>query len=445
MNRASLSKYLEKFFWMYMFINPALDLLNGMFFYYVLGINTLDVEFALPSLTPSLVVRMLVLLVFGIYLLIVWDKKAILTLIPIGVVLCLSVLSEFLFLGDVALFADVQYITRFAYNIILLFVYARVFRGVWSNSSREELFSNLDVLISYTITLLALTILICYLLGIGYYTYGDPQGFRGNRGFFYAGNDVTAVLLVLTPISAARFMQMKNKKFNLKTLVNLMPSALAANALMIIGTKTAFIAIAATYALLLIYAIVIALKKHETELLIGFFGAFGAVAGTFFVLMIFSGMDLLPAILASFLAPFEKAELDGMQIWTSGREIKLGRHLEMFREGGPLVWLLGMGRGSQEHILEMDVFEVVFYYGALGVVGMLWIYAKAGLDFVKGLFKNFDVIGFALLISVGMCTGYLVMAGHILFSVTSGFYYIFAIIYSRIHFAKGPEDIRLLK
>jgi hypothetical protein len=33
------------------------------------------------------------------------------------------------------------------------------------------------------------------------------------------------------------------------------------------------------------------------------------------------------------------------------------------------------------------------------------------------------------------------MAGHILFSVTSGFYYIFTIVYSRVYFADGPKDI----
>ena len=443
MNRVSLPKYLEKFFWIYMFINPLLDLLNGIYFYFVLGISTLDVEFAMPSITPSLLVRMVVLLVFALYLLITWDKKAILTLLPIGVVFLLSVLSEFLYLGQVALFTDIQYITRFAYNIVLLFVYARVFQGVWT--SKDELLDKLDVLIAYTISLLSLTILICYLLNIGYYTYGDPQGFRGNRGFFYAGNDVTAVLLVLTPISMARFMRMEKAGFNFKTFAFLLPSAFATNALMIIGTKTAFIAIAATYALLLVYAIIAALRRQGTKLLIRFLCAFGAMAGTFFVLMIFSGMDLLPEILRSFLAPFERADIDETQFWASGREIKLGEHLAMFREGGILVWLLGMGRGSQEHILEMDIFEVVFYYGIAGVAAMLWIYLAAGISFLKNLFKNFDILGFALLISVGMCTGYLAAAGHILFSVTSGFYYIFAILYSRIHFAKSPDEIRLLK
>ena len=443
MNKVSLPKYLEKFFWLYMFISPVLDLLNGMFFYFVMGINTLDVEFAMPSVTPSLVVRMLVLLVFALYLLVVWDKKAILTLVPIGAVFALSVLSEYMFLGQVALFTDIQYITRFAYNIILLFVYARVFQGRWT--TKEELIDKLDLVASWTITLLSVTILICYLLGIGYYTYGDPQGFRGNRGFFYAGNDVTAVLLVLTPLSMAKFMRMDKRGLGAKALLYLLPSAFATNALMIIGTKTAFIAIAATFALLLIYAAVIAIMKRGNGLLIGFAGLFGGTAGVFFVLMIFSGLDLLPTILASFWAPFMKAEKDGMQVWTSGREIKLGIHLEMFRKGGPLVWLFGMGRGSQEHILEMDVFEVVFYYGVLGVGAMLWIYVKAGIDFIRSLFKNFDVVGFALLVSVGMCTGYLVMAGHILFSVTSGFYYIFAIMYSRVWFAKESGDIRLLK
>ena len=50
---------------------------------------------------------------------------------------------------------------------------------------------------------------------------------------------------------------------------------------------------------------------------------------------------------------------------------------------------------------------------------------------------------FALLIGLGLAVGYLIIAGHVLFSVTSGFYLSFTIIYSRVYFADRPEEILL--
>ena len=104
-------------------------------------------------------------------------------------------------------------------------------------------------------------------------------------------------------------------------------------------------------------------------------------------------------------------------------------------------YLFGMGRGSQAMIVEMDIFEIFLYYGLFGACAMLWIYCTLGFQFVVNFFKKFDLTAFALMLSLVMTTGYLVMAGHVLFSVTAGFYYSFTIIYSRVYIAKEKQEL----
>ena len=65
-----LTGTMEKIFWIYLFINPILDIVNGFFISNTMEVGILDVEFVTTlGVTPSLVIRMLFLLVFVLYLL----------------------------------------------------------------------------------------------------------------------------------------------------------------------------------------------------------------------------------------------------------------------------------------------------------------------------------------------------------------------------------------
>ena len=124
----------------------------------------------------------------------------------------------------------------------------------------------------------------------------------------------------------------------------------------------------------------------------------------------------------------------------SGRSDKFASQFDLFRDGGPLTWLFGIGRSTVDNIIEMDIFEVIIYYGVVGAAAMLWLYVWLAVSFIKSLLKQFDIISFALFIGLGMSCGYLVLAGHVLFSVTSGQYFVLAIAFSRLYFAPSAED-----
>jgi hypothetical protein len=74
---------------------------------------------------------------------------------------------------------------------------------------------------------------------------------------------------------------------------------------------------------------------------------------------------------------------------------------------------------------------------------MLWLYAVVGFRFIAGVIGRLDIMGCALVLALALSTGYLIMAGHILFSVTSGFYYCFTIVYSRVYLADAASDVPL--
>ena len=157
---------LEHFFWVFLFINPFLDILNGVYLNLIQRVGVLDVENAVIGITPTLVLRMLLLVVFAVYVLCGRDRRDILTAAGIAAALVLSMISEYRFTGKLGYFVDLQYMARFAFNIVLFMVYSRVLAG--RGWSREELLARLDRLIRYTLFVLTVSILVSSVLGLGY-------------------------------------------------------------------------------------------------------------------------------------------------------------------------------------------------------------------------------------------------------------------------------------
>ena len=90
---------LERFFWMYLWINPVIDIVNGLFIAmlsYNFRAHTNEGGFAL---TPALLIRMCVLLLFVIYIFAIKDYKSVKIALPMGGAFILSVASEFINFG----------------------------------------------------------------------------------------------------------------------------------------------------------------------------------------------------------------------------------------------------------------------------------------------------------------------------------------------------------
>jgi hypothetical protein len=424
-------KNLENFFWMFLIINPILDILNGLYIYYLDETYGYIYEEASLSMTPTLVFRMCVLVLFILYVIRLRDKKSILCALPIGVAWAMSVVSELFFSSaSVALFTDVQYIAKFCYNIGVVFAYTLLFRR--STLSHKELMDKINHLLCYTLMALSLAILIPYSYGGGLTTYADRFGYRGARGYFYSGNDITAIFMLLLPVVTCYFMSRKPEDLTRKTRVlYTLASAFTCICLCLIGTKTAFLSVGVTMGVLLAYSVILMLMKKGSApfkrivMII-------VITGVVMVALSLANQSLFNDISESLNTTSQVVERDGtVTAIMSGRQDKLRNAVEQYLHSGIVGKIFGIGRGSQEFVIEMDVFEVFCYYGIFGAIAMLWLYLKLGFSFVFKFFHKVNLMTIGVFLSLLLCSGYLVMAGHVLFSVTSGFYFALMLVYSK--------------
>ncbi len=430
---------LDKILIIYIIVNPLIDFFTGLYIKEFLGITELDISSAVFVSTPSLIIRLAMLAVFGIYMLVHREKVGIMTLIIMGAAFCLSI--AMLMLGGVKLqiSVDIKYFVKYCYNIAMLFAYLALMRNMCRD--KNEFIEKVFFVVKFTCIVCALGIIVPYIFSIGYYTYADRLGLRGCRGYFYSGNDITAIFTILLPLTIAYFLKSSEPVFSKKSLIPILSASLSIIALLLIGTKTAFIAVIGSSALMFLFTL-FAIPKKGTKMLTRALALILVTLVLFALLGCIVGFDrLLFELHSSAEAPSQLAQSEGSEIaLLSGRSYKLHYHVEKFLNGGVLAWLFGIGRSTVTSIIEMELFEVFIYYGLVGALAMLWLYVWLAVEFIKAFFKNFDIISFALLIGIGMTFGYLTLAGHVLFTVTSGQYFVLAIAFSRLYFAKSAEE-----
>lgn len=433
---------LEKFFWLYLLFNPILDIVNGLYIWMLTrgyGMEALNYRELTNgggmTTTPALVVRMVVLLIMVIYVLMLRDKQAILTALPMGAAWAMSVLSEFLWTGTANISLDVTFFARFAYNVAVAMVYLNVFRN--SELSKDQLIEKIHAYVNGMTIVFSLGILIPYVLRIGYSTYYDRFGARGVRGFYYSGNDITGALMILLPLAIAYFLFIPHRKFTKGRMLfySLGPS-MSIICLMLIGTKTALLAMVGEAAVMVVFALVMAVRG-EREMLrrVAILAVITVIVGFVFnalsALLNGAGRGLFDLLGQSLDGIRDAAEEEGGSL-ISGRWNKLAATFAAFKAAGPIAWLFGVGRGSQGHIIEMDLFDVGLMYGLFGFVTMTQMYLRYGVQFLMNMVRSFNVLVFGAFISLGITVGYLIVAGHILFTVTSGFFFAFVLIYARL-------------
>ena len=465
-----VKKNMEKAFWLLLTLSPALDIINGIWAYLLSGgkggmLSSLNIK-DLPTLSPSLTVRLVFLVMMTVYVFLLKKKRSILMFVAIGGTWVLTVGYEILRGVEFSFMADLQYIVRFCYCLLVLVAYSAMLKE--DGRSQAEIKAAVDKVLCLSLLVLGIGVLLPYLLGMGFYTYADPLGYRGSRGFFYAGNDITAVMMLVLPVVLAGWMEQKNWKKPGYGWIQALACAFCFDSMLIIGTKTAFLAAGVTAAAMGGYALVRALTKKQWDMLVRL--VIVAVLALAMMVLLTLGTALVQDIKASLakedaprpVAPNQSGSpLDTIKdsisatnkynetagaetVIFSGRTGKLKAVLTQLKEAMPLSLLVGIGRGSQQRIIEMDLFEVVFYYGILGSITMLWLYLTQGVKVILDLFRNFSLYNLAVCVALGLCVGFLALAGHTLFSVTGGFYFAFMIVYARLFCSREGMKAEIL-
>jgi hypothetical protein len=344
---------------------------------------------------------------------------------------------------EFSIIEDMMYIARFAYNVVMLFCWYNILSVL--GYEKEQLLKKLNKLLCWTLIIIGVNVIFGQITGTGHYTYADRFGYRGSMGYYIAGNDITAVLMLVFPLSISAFMHTDktNKK---ERNFYLVASSMTVVTNSLIGTKTSFLALFTTCAVVIVYGTVILVKKKES-LYLKKFGVIilsslilaAVIIGLEFALSKASFMETISQSLRSTGIILRREGLQTALL--SGRQVKLKEAFMQFKEAGPLAWVFGIGRGSQEFVIEMDVLEVLCYYGIFGAVAMLWIYVASGYMLIKNFLKNVNFDTVMAVTAIVLCTGYMLIAGHILFSVTSGYYYTMMFAYADILHIDDIRDL----
>ncbi len=455
---------LEKLFVWYLFANPLFDIINGMFIFFTREFGYNIKSWVFP-ITPTLLVRLAFLGLMGIYILLRRDWKSLAPILLIGAAGVLStVIAVYWMQNGYNTFTDMQYIARFLYNVVALLVYTRSLTSS-GRVKRGEVMEILRRFFTWSSLVVAGSIILCFILSsitstrIGFFSYADRFGYRGASGFYYAANEATAILMLLLPLAVYDFLQITDYK-NRKNWPRLAAPALIVNAMLLIGTKTALLAIILTAVAATIFYLWNSLKNKVR----GFVKPFAILlAGIILLFLLLSLFGMASSLLAS-LRGFEKISTEEpteetldhisdpeqrevlanspwiVRILLSGRQFYLMKTAEAWADGGFPAWVFGVGRSSQTHTIEMDIFEMLFYYGIFGFIVLLMPYVRAWWRLLKSFFTSKPhLLSFCMMLALALTFFYSAIAGHVLFSVTGGFYFVMIMIYA--DFFYRPDSV----
>lgn len=250
--------------------------------------------------------------------------------------------------------------------------------GIIETRSIDRILDNLQVIAP-------LTILVPYIMGLGYSTYSAAEGdLVGYKAFYYATNGISFMLIALFGRAVYRFLSTRSLRGFVLVAIN-------GSALALIGTK-------ATLAMFVI-AFLIAIYCIYGDRFLKMLGAFlllGVVAAIVWIVAEDKIISFLSPILNRW-EYFSTSVYRGgiISALTSGRIDQIAAHWGMLESFGNLgiSLLVGMGDTSSAiRICEMDFFDVFFQFGLIGLL-LLFLFLGFILKraFMAGGNRGFEV------------------------------------------------------
>lgn len=307
------------------------------------------------------------------------------SLSPFGYIIYIAVLFLYYSLYDFSLFSDsFSFISRF---LIIIFLYEYLVILIRKYDISRFIYK----IIKFNFVVLICNILLG-LMGIGYGTYHE----FGSKGFFYAGNETSGVLLTLTPI----VLYIALKKYSVKSIKFLVIILLCLTAAILLGTKSALLGMF----VILLY-IVWKYSKINKIYIISFVGLI--IAGACYYIY-----NYFSFIVERFMFAFEKREMGWMAL-LSGRDVFLAENMEEFYNSNLILNSLGMG--IPQKMIEIDFFDFLYISGYIGasILFLLWI-INIRRSQKKGEIPSLIFFTNILLIGVSF------IAGHIYSSAMAG-------------------------
>lgn len=209
--------------------------------------------------------------------------------------------------------------------------------------------------LSITLGIYALIIIIAYVTNTAFESYQVSK--VGSSGYFYAANEIGAIMAILMPFAFASIF----KKINFKNILYLL---IIITAILIMGTKTPLI----SFIICLIYFVAKLITK-QNALKIGLL--------SLTIILIFSAVITLTPVYKNIIIHAEFLEVDNVMEIIENPELFdhfcLGSRLKFlndntyyFLESSSANKLLGVGYTNHPKLAEMDFNDILYRQGILG-------------------------------------------------------------------------------
>lgn len=406
----------ENIFILYIIIQPIIDL-----------ITSLCVRNISEKLTLGIFIRTIFMMFIMIYVILKVDKKSrwqILVYYSCIAIYCiLFIINCYTKYGFSMIFTQIKGLVKTFYFPIILASLLMLFKN--KKYSIKYKYLNIALL------LYVLPIVICKFFSIGYETY-QHKATLGTVGLFYAGNEIGAIVSLLSPICFAKFI---SEKFN---VLNFLTCIFTVLAMLEIGTKVSSLSIIMLLALALIVSFVKFIK--DKKIYKQFISIFLLVILTIIFIGNTSGgsnLNIKPLIFKNTTSSTKEKKpnthnnisknkvIENPEVLLSGRNKFFKKTLNKYTESSVSDKLVGIGyigpkKGeiAENKLVEIDYFDIFFNHGIIGTLIFMAPLLIAVFIIIKGFFGNFianlnnsDLI--FVLYSIALGFGIALLAGHV--------------------------------
>lgn len=389
-------------------------------------------------ITIGMVYKTLFLIYCLFYLLFIDKKKKVYNYLLIGV-FALSIIINMIVTVDISSIGTIMNklidISKYmCFPIVMMFLYKYMLNG-----NKVSLTT-----LVYSATIYATIMIIAKLFGTQLPTYTSNPDY-GHSGWFYSGNEISALMSMFYPIIIYFTSKYGNK---------LMIYSLAAvtYGLLAIGTKTSFVAITITIISIIIFELVMYLikktKLSKRMLFISFL--LGVV--------VLASSPYSPS-LNFMIERFENAknnvdmnepDSDKVMLQTfvfNGREKNVADQSEQFKNAPLKEKIFGLSdsnkvldENGKSDVIERDFYDILFTYGYFGIIVYFAPMIIIVSIFMKRLFSDFKkecneknfVMGVSIMLSLGISY----IAGHVLLAPTVAIF--LSVLFAKLN---EPEEL----
>lgn len=438
-----------KIFLIFIIIQPILDILTF--------VSKIHFEM---NITIGIVVRVIFMLASLLYIFFSNEKtikyKVILYIIILFSFLGIAFLINFLTKPNFYFFAEVQYLVKTLYFPVM---FCTLFLLVESNKQDKKFYDLLYSAVLLAMIILSLSMFTAVLTNTSNSTYTYTKS--GFTGWFYAGNEISAIVAIAFPIV---FIYSLKRTNDWKDSIHWVPTLLLAITALMIGTKVSFFSVLGTIIVALLVNILnifINIKKKLNyrifvlnSLILVLYLLITPITPSYENVMA-DYVNLNKAVVENHTDPKReileknKESVDRVdreenkieeknplmqskiaKVILSSRNIYFEKVSSDYKNANIIHKIFGLGYAGfydgEPKLVEMDFFDLFFSYGILGFSILMLPLVIVFWQLLKTIGKRFTHFihteNILLCISLGLGLGVAFLAGHVLFAPAVSIY-----------------------